>query len=136
MCEHSLPGLCQPHFTAAFMLLVLTATWFKCRLGLKSCLFAYLCLFILFVSAHYGEILLFIKPLRIPQRTYKHNAKWINWEVLLLDQSALHTTTSGLSSSRYFWWSCTGPASCCNSLLSGKAEGRNIWSVRQSIIIQ
>lgn len=60
--EHSLPGVCQPHFTAAFMLLVLTATQFKWRLGLKSCLFAYLCLFILFVSVHYGKILLFIKP--------------------------------------------------------------------------
>lgn len=80
--KHSLPGMCQPHFTAVFMLLILTATQFKRRLGLKSCLFAYLCLLILFVSIHYREILLSIKPLWMPQQTCKHNAKWINWEVL------------------------------------------------------
>lgn len=61
--EHSLPGVCQPHFTAAFKLLVLTATQFKWRLGLESCLFAYLYLFILLVSIHYGEVLFFLKPL-------------------------------------------------------------------------
>lgn len=80
--KHSLPGICQPHFTAAFMLLILTATQFKRRLGLKSCLFSYLCLLILFVSIHYTEILLSIKPLWMPQQTCKHSVKWINWEVL------------------------------------------------------
>lgn len=141
--EYSLLGVCQPHFTAAFMLLVLTATQFKWTLGLKSCLFAYLCLFILFVSVHYREIFLFIKPLWIPQQTCKHNAKWINWEILVseaclnrcswINQLCIPTITvwvpprHSVASAQVQWhvW--------YNSFFSGKVEGeKNIWSVRGS----
>lgn len=141
--EYSLPGVCQPHFTAAFMLLVLTATQFKWTLGLKSCLFAYLCLFILFVSVHYREILLFIEPLWIPHQTCNHNAKWINWEVLVSEACLnRHSWTNQLRVPTIMVWVPPRPSVASaqaqwhvwyNSFLSGKVEGENnIWSVRGS----